>query len=110
MCEYALENNDFAVISHVINHCDVYLGKALVFWYVDKPEFQMIPNKDDLFSNANVLYLKNLISLNTEENDTHIKTILSNAVSPSIQELQLRKKILYIKELFLFTIKMVEMG
>lgn len=92
MCEYALENNDFAVISHVINHCDVYLGKALVFWYVDKPEFQMIPNKDDLFSNANVLYLKNLISLNTEENDTHIKTILSNAVSPSITGTAIEEK------------------
>lgn len=92
MCEYALENNDFAVLSYVINHCDVYLGKALLFWYIDKPEFQMIPNKDDLFSYANVLYLKKMISVSTEENDTHIKTILSNAISPSITETAIEEK------------------
>lgn len=78
LSEYAVNNNDFAVLSHVINHCNVYLGKALVFWYIDKPEFQKIPNKDDLFSKANIIYLKNLNTLNVENNDTHIKTILSN--------------------------------
>ena len=92
MCEYALENNDFAVLSYVINHCDVYLGKALLFWYIDKPEFQMIPNKDDLFSYANVLYLKKMISVSTEENDAHIKTILSNAISPSITGTAIEEK------------------
>ena len=78
LSEYAVNNNDFAVLSHAINHCNVYLGKALVFWYIDKPEFQKIPNKDDLFSKANIIYLKNLNTLNVENNDIHIKTILSN--------------------------------
>ena len=40
LCEYAVKNNDVAVISHVINHSDTYFGKALLFWYIDKPEFQ----------------------------------------------------------------------
>lgn len=81
LCEYAVKNNDFAVLSHIINHCDNYLGKALLYWYVDKPELQMLPDKEDLFSNANVIYLKNLNSVNTDDNDTHIKTILTNAGS-----------------------------
>ena len=81
LCEYAVKNNDFAVISHVINHCDISLGKALLYWYIDKPELQMIPDKEDLFSNANVIYLKNLNAINTGDSDAHIKTILSNSVS-----------------------------
>lgn len=83
LCEYAVKNNDVAVISHVINHSDTYLGKALLFWYIDKPEFQMIPNKDDMFSSENVMYLKNLNSVNSEDINTHIKEILSNVVSSS---------------------------
>ena len=81
LCEYAVKNNDFAVFSHVINHCNNYLGKALLYWYTDKPELQMLPDKEDLFSNANVIYLKNLNSVNTDDNDAHIKTILSDAGS-----------------------------
>ena len=81
LCEYAVKNNDVAVISHVINHSDTYFGKALLFWYIDKPEFQMIPNKDDMFSSANIMYLKNLNSMNSEGINTHIKEILSNVVS-----------------------------
>lgn len=81
LCEYAVKNNDFAVISHVINHCDISRGKALLYWYIDKPELQMLPDKEDLFSNANVIYLKNLNAINTGDNDAHIKTILSNSVS-----------------------------
>ena len=83
LCEYAVKNNDVAVISHVINHSDTYLGKALLFWYIDKPEFQMIPNKDDMFSSENIMYLKNLNSVNSEDINTHIKEILSNVVSSS---------------------------
>lgn len=83
LCEYAVKNNDVAVISHVINHSDTYLGKALLFWYIDKPEFQMIPNKDDIFSSENIMYLKNLNSVNSEDINTHIKEILSNVVSSS---------------------------
>lgn len=83
LCEYAVKNNDVAVISHVINHSDTYFGKALLFWYIDKPEFQMIPNKDDMFSSANIMYLKNLNSVNSEDINTHIKEILSNVVSSS---------------------------
>ena len=79
LCEYAVKNNDFAILSHVINHCEIYLGKALLYWYIDKPEFQMLPDKEDLFSNANVIYLKNLNAVNIGDNDAHIKTILSNA-------------------------------
>lgn len=79
LCEYAVKNNDFAVISHVLNHSNSYLGKALLYWYIDKPEFQMIPDKQDLFSNANIIYLKNLNSVSNVDNDTHIKSILSNA-------------------------------
>lgn len=81
LCEYAVKNNDFAVISHVINHCDISLGKALLYWYIDKPELQMLPDKENLFSNANVIYLKNLNAINTGNSDAHIKTILSNSVS-----------------------------
>lgn len=81
LCEYALKNNDFAVLSHVINHCDACLGKALLFWYIDKPEFRLIPDKENLFSNANIIYLKNVHSVNSDDNDTHIKTILLNAAS-----------------------------
>ena len=81
LCEYAVKNNDVAVISHVINHIDTYFGKALLFWYIDKPEFQMIPNKDDMFSSANIMYLKNLNSVNSEDINTHIKEILSDVVS-----------------------------
>lgn len=81
LCEYAVKNNDFAVISHVINHCDISIGKALLYWYIDKPELQMLPDKEDLFSNVNVIYLKNLNAINTGDNDAHIKTILSNSVS-----------------------------
>ena len=80
LCEYAVKNNDFAVISHVINHCDISLGKALLYWYIDKPELQMLPDKENLFSNANVIYLKNLNAINTGNSDAHIKTILSNSV------------------------------
>lgn len=83
LCEYAVKNNDVAVISHVINHSDTYFGKALLFWYIDKPEFQMIPNKNDMFSSANIMYLKNLNSINSEGINTHIKEILSNVVSSS---------------------------
>lgn len=81
LCEYAVKNNDFAVISHVINHCDISIGKALLYWYIDKPELQMLPDKEDLFSSANVIYLKNLNAINAGDNDAHIKTILSNSVS-----------------------------
>lgn len=81
LCEYAVKNNDFAVLSYIINHCDNYLGKALLYWYIDKPELAMLPDKEDLYSNANVIYLKNLNSINTDDNDAHIKTILSNAES-----------------------------
>lgn len=84
LCEYAVQNNDVAVFYYVINHCNVNLGKVLLFWYSDKPEFQMIPNKDDLFSNANVIYLKNLNSVRAEYDDIHIKTILSSVDSPSL--------------------------
>lgn len=80
LCEYAVKNNDFAVLSHVINHCEIYLKKALLYWYIDKPEFQMVPDKEDLSSNANIIYLKNLNTMNAGKNDTHIKTILSNVV------------------------------
>lgn len=65
----------------MINHCDISRGKALLYWYIDKPELQMLPDKEDLFSNANVIYLKNLNAINTGDNDAHIKTILSNSVS-----------------------------
>ncbi|MGN1319232.1 MAG: hypothetical protein ACI4VF_09470, partial [Lachnospirales bacterium] len=79
LCEYAVKNNDFAVISHVINHCDASLGKVLLFWYADKPEIKLLPNNKEILANANILFLKNLIVETKEENDAHIKTILSNA-------------------------------
>ena len=81
LCEYALENNDFEVILHVINHSEVYLGKALLFWYIDKTEFQMIPNKEDLFSKENILYLKSINHVNTKDNGDRIKEILSKEVN-----------------------------
>ena len=35
----------------------------------------MMPNKDDMFSSANIMYLKNLNSVNSEDINTHIKEI-----------------------------------
>ena len=78
LCEYAVKNNDFAVIIYILNHSKSYLGKILLYWYIDKPEFQMIPDKQELFSNANIIYLKNLNSVSEINSDTHIKAILSN--------------------------------
>ena len=80
LCEYAVKNNDFAVISHMLKHCNTYSGKVLLYWYADKPEFQMIPNKQDLFSDANIIYLKNLSFANSTNDDTHIKSILSKVI------------------------------
>lgn len=81
LCEYAVKNNSFAVISHILNHSNSCMGRALIYWYIDKPEFHMIPDKKDLFSNDNINYLKSLNSVSDVDSDTHIKTILSNAVS-----------------------------
>lgn len=77
LCEYAVKNNDLAVISYVINHSNEYLENALLYWYIDKPEMQTIPDKDNLFANSNIVYLKNLNSLNEIDNANHIKTIIS---------------------------------
>ncbi len=92
LCEYSVENKDFAVISYLINHCDSYLGEVLLFWYVDKPEFYQIPNKEDLRSNANTIYLKNLSLVNDQESDAHIKTILLSAVSTLNTETVIEEK------------------
>ena len=98
LCEYAVKNNDFAVISHIINHSNVYLGKVLLFWYADKPEIQKIPNKEDIFANENVIYLKHLDAINNKENSEHIKVILSNATdipADKNNEILLDKDIIY---------------
>ena len=98
LCEYAVKNNDFAVISYVINHSNDNLGKVLLFWYMDKPEIQLIPDKDNIFANANIIYLKNLKRISGDEKDTHIKMILSNVsnVSENTENCeQTKEKIVY---------------
>lgn len=95
LCEYALQNNDFAVLSYVINHCDVYLGKALLFWYIDKPEFQMVPDKNNFFSDKNIIYLKKINSVTKDDNNIHIKTILSSTKNLSVDALREEKDTIY---------------
>lgn len=79
LCEYAVKNNDYAVISYVLKHCNEYSGKVLLYWYIDKTEFQNRPDKQNLFANANIIYLKNLNPPADVDSDIHIKAILSNA-------------------------------
>lgn len=78
LCEYAVKNNDFAVVSHVISHSDELKGKTLLYWYADKKEIASLPDKNDIYASSNILYLKNVATGEVNENDAHIKTILSN--------------------------------
>lgn len=83
LCEYAVNNNDSAVISYIINHSKDFLGEILLFWYVDKPEIKLLPDLNDIFVKENITYLKNLSVKIDDENNEHIKTILSNISSSS---------------------------
>jgi hypothetical protein len=98
LCEYAVKNNDFAVISYLSEHCSALLGKVLLYWYMDKPEIQRIPEKNDLFSDINTEYLKNILAGNPAKKDARLEAILAEAKEPVIAkdaEVHIHQKTVY---------------
>ena len=77
LCEYAVRNHDDTVIAHLLNHTRDYLGKILLFWYADQPEIQFLPQKDDIFAEENIQYLKGIHFDRADKMNDHIQTIFT---------------------------------
>ncbi|MCR5213934.1 MAG: hypothetical protein K6E10_05930 [Eubacterium sp.] len=58
LCQYAVNKKDFSLIALLLNHSEKLTGKILVYWYADKAEINMLPDKEKLYSKANHNYLK----------------------------------------------------
>ncbi|MBR2257288.1 MAG: hypothetical protein IJ899_08115 [Blautia sp.] len=58
LCDYAVANNDFSIISHLVQNSLNYIKDILFYWYSDKEEMKSLPNKAEVYSEENIEYLK----------------------------------------------------
>ncbi len=85
LCEYAVEKDNIAVISYLIRHTDAYADQALLYWYANKAQVQSVPDRDDLFAQENIRYLKDICMSESAEDDT-IASVLESAVYEDREE------------------------
>ncbi|MCI6995403.1 MAG: hypothetical protein MR936_01095 [Eubacterium sp.] len=75
LCDYAVKNNDYAVISHMLGNAKDNLVKILLYWYADKAEINALPDKSNLYTDINCEYLQSLVSPQSD------KSVIDNIIS-----------------------------
>lgn len=92
LCEYAVEKDNVAVISYLIEHTDASADQALLYWYADKAQLQSVPDRDDLFAKENIQYLKEICMSASAEDDA-IPSVLASAVYEEREEVKEVKEV-----------------
>lgn len=76
LCEFAVKNNDFAVVSHMLGNAKDNRIKILLYWYADKNEIEKLPDKNNIYAEANYEYLQSLVG--PQSDNSYIDSILSS--------------------------------
>ena len=84
LCEYAVANNEPAIISFLVKSFNTLKKEILLYWFADKSEILSLPSDDGITADKNIEYLNNVL-IDLAPNTQLIEDIIDSAstVDPS---------------------------
>lgn len=77
LCEYAVKNDNISIIKFLIDYSKKFQDDILLYWYCDKKEITLLPNKEQLYSQENIQYLRESCIKSSDSNSV-IEDIVNN--------------------------------